>query len=95
MFSAGDAGKVKRLRNSSRAEVARCDVRGKILGDWYPAVAELVDDADAVHTALQALRKKYGVQMLIADIGARLTGRYNRRAYIRVEISGEPAAAPD
>ena len=34
MFSAPDAGKVKRLRLGPKAEVAICDVRGKVLGDW-------------------------------------------------------------
>lgn len=89
VFSAGDAGKVKRLRNSSRAEVAVCDVRGRVSGEWHPARAVLVEDGAEIGQALAALRRKYGFQMWIADAGARLTGRFHRRAYIRVELTGD------
>ncbi len=87
VFSAGDAGKVKRLRNSSRAEIARCDARGNLRGEWQSAHAELVEDKVGIDTALQALRRKYGWQMWLADVGARLTGRYDRRAYIRFRLT--------
>jgi PPOX class probable F420-dependent enzyme len=85
VFSAGDAGKVKRLRRSSSARVAPCDVRGKLLGDWVAADAHLLADAAEVHRALASLRRKYGWQMRLTDVLARLTGRFDRRAYIRVE----------
>lgn len=85
VFSAGDAGKVKRLRNGNRARIAVCDVRGKLLGPWYAATAVIVDDPVEIGRALAALRVKYGWQMWLADAGARLTGRFRRRAYIRVE----------
>ena len=87
VFSAGDAGKVKRLRNSPQARLAVCDVRGKLLSGWHDANAViLTNDAD-IETALRALRSKYGVQMWLADVGAKLTGRFGRRAYIGVTLS--------
>ena len=86
VFSAGDAGKVKRLRNSNRAQLALCDARGKLRGDWVDATAELVTAPADVALALGALRKKYGWQMRVADLGARLTGRFDKRAYIRVRV---------
>jgi PPOX class probable F420-dependent enzyme len=89
VFSAADAGKVKRLKNSSRAELAVCDVRGRVSGAWQGARAVLVTDAAEINQALHALRRKYGWQMWLADAGARLTGRFDRRAYIRVELTGE------
>ena len=89
VFSAGDAGKVKRLRNSNRAEVAACDVRGKLLGEWQEASAALFDDPEEVATALALLRKKYGWQMRMADWGARLAGRYGKRGYIRVTLAAQ------
>ncbi len=88
IFSAGSAGKVKRLRNSDRAEVAVCDVRGKVLGEWYPASARVVTEAAEIEQALVALRRKYGVQMWLADVGSRLTGKFDKRAYIRLELTG-------
>jgi PPOX class probable F420-dependent enzyme len=87
VFSAGNAGKVKRLRNSDRAEVAVCDVRGKVLGEWHPATARLVTESAEIGQALTALRRKYGVQMWLADVGSRLTGKFDKRAYIRVELT--------
>jgi len=88
VFSAGDAGKVKRLRNSSKARVAECDVRGRVLGDWVDADARLVTDPAEVDRALRALRRKYGFQMLATDWMSTLTGRFRRRQYIAVEIAG-------
>ncbi|MCP5180775.1 MAG: PPOX class F420-dependent oxidoreductase [Pseudomonadales bacterium] len=86
VFSAGDAGKVKRLRNDSRAEVAPCDVRGRLLGDWYPARAELIADPGEIAVALHALRRKYGVWMWLTDLLARISGRYDKRAYIAFRL---------
>jgi PPOX class probable F420-dependent enzyme len=87
-FSAGDAGKVKRLRNSPRARLAACDARGRVHGPWHEARAEVVTDSAAIARALAALRAKYGVLMLLADFFSRLTGRYQRRAYLRITPVG-------
>ena len=87
VFSAGDAGKVKRLRNSPRARLAKCDVRGNLLGEWHEACAELLEESRQIEVALNALRAKYGLAMRLADIGARLTGRFHKRAYIGVELT--------
>ena len=86
IFSASKAGKVKRLRNSNKARLAICDARGKLLGDWVDAKAEVITEPTTVATALAALRRKYGWQMWLADTGARLTGKFNKRAYIRARL---------
>jgi len=85
VFSAGNAGKVKRLRNSSRARVAPCDMRGKVLGDWIDADAYLVDDAVEADAAYRELRRKYGVQMRVLDFFSRLGGKIDERQVIRIE----------
>jgi PPOX class probable F420-dependent enzyme len=87
VFSAGNAGKVKRIRAGSRARVAPCDGRGKILGDWQDAVARLVTDSAEISLAYGALRKKYGFLMAVTDFFAKLNGRYNRRQLIAVSLS--------
>lgn len=94
VFSAADAGKVKRLRNDSRARIAVCDLRGRLQGDPLEATAELLEDPADIHRALLLLRRKYGLQMRLADAGARLTGRFDRRAYIRVELADSVYADP-
>ena len=85
VFSAGDAGKIKRLRRSDQAKVAACDARGRLLGDWLAARAEIVDQ-DGVAEALAALRGKYGWLMWATDGLSRLSGRFDQRAYIRVTL---------
>lgn len=86
VFSAADAGKVKRLRNSDRARLAVCDVRGKLLGGWVDATATLISDSEEIDRALSALRRKYGWQMWLADVGAKISGRYSKRSYIRIRL---------
>jgi len=86
-FSAGEAGKIKRLRNSPRARIAACDARGNVHGEWRDARAYVVTDPAQRARADQALHGKYGWQMWLADAGSRLTGRYAKRAYLRIEPS--------
>ena len=84
--SAGDAGKVKRLRQSSRARVAPSDARGRVQGAWRDATARLVTEPAAIERAHAALRAKYGWQVWLADVLSRLTGRIGRRAWIAIEV---------
>ena len=85
LFSAGNAGKVKRLRNFSEARVAPCTVTGTLTGEWMDTQAFLLDSPEDEDTALQALRRKYGWQMCIGDFFSKITGKMGKRAYIRVE----------
>ena len=93
LFSAGEAGKVKRLRNFSEARIAACTATGKLTGEWMDTRAFLLDQAADEARALQALRRKYGWQMRIGDCFSTLTGKMNRRQYIRVERPKHRAAA--
>jgi len=86
VFSAGNAGKVKRLRNSSRARIAPCDVRGKVEGPWLEARAILVQDTTEINRAHSALGQKYGWQMRLADFMSGISGRKKQRAYIAIAI---------
>ncbi len=86
VFSAGDAGKVKRLRLGDTAKVAPCDVRGVVSGDWLTARATLLTDGAEIQHALSVLRQKYGWLMRMTDFLAQLSGRFKKRAYIRIEV---------
>jgi len=86
IFSDPEAGKVKRLRNSPRSKLAVCDVRGKVLGPWSDATAVIISDPALIARALAALRKKYGWQMRLLDMGSKVTGKFHRRTYIQVHI---------
>ena len=86
VFSAGEAGKIKRLRNGDRAQIAKCDARGHLQGDWHDARAVVIEEVHEVRAALAALRKKYGWQMWLVDSASRLTGKFDKRAYIKVTL---------
>ena len=85
LFSAGDAGKIKRLRNFSESRLAPCTVTGRVTGDWLQAQAVLLEDPRDIARALAALRRKYGWQMHLLDALSRVAGKLDRRAYIRVD----------
>src|SRR5262245_7318138 len=84
VFTEGDAGKVKRLRNGPRARVAACNVRGRLRGDWIEARGRVVDDPATVRDAYAALRGKYGWQMAAVDFFSRLSGRIDARAIVEL-----------
>lgn len=86
LFSAGDAGKVKRLRNNPQVQVAPCDVRGKRLGEWQSGRGALVTDPTAQALGYGALRGKYGWQMALLDGISRLAGRYRQRALVAIHL---------
>jgi uncharacterized protein len=81
-FTAADSGKVKRLRNSPRARIAACDMRGNVHGPWLEARAGVISDSAAIARGLELLRAKYGLWMRLTDFFSRLSGRYNARAYL-------------
>jgi hypothetical protein len=86
VFTAGESGKVKRLRRSSRARVAPSDVRGSVRGEWWDVAARLVTEPGLIERAHAALRAKYGWQAWVGDAFSRLTGRIRRRAWIEIEV---------
>ena len=86
VFSAKDAGKVKRVRAQGSALLAPCSARGVPHGDWQPARARLVDEPALLGAVYAALRAKYGWQMRLLDWLSRLAGRYHHRAVIELEL---------
>jgi PPOX class probable F420-dependent enzyme len=58
VYTIGLSGKVKRIRNNPRVRIAPCDMRGRVLGDWVEARAEVVSEEEAEH-GMRLLNKKY------------------------------------
>ena len=80
LFSNAAAGKVKRLRNSSRAAIAPCTATGTITGAQLPAEAFNLA-SDQMPKVWRLLTKKYGM-------AARLFVVYDRmRALLRMKPS--------
>ena len=58
VYSTGNSGKAKRIRNNGRVRVAPCDMRGKLLGEWVEAQASIVT-GDEFERGMALLNKKY------------------------------------
>jgi hypothetical protein len=84
IYSAPDAGKVKRIRNNSKARVAPCTFRGQLRGAWVDARARLCSGDEAGH-GQQLLRRKYGWLKIAGDFFSRLRGRTQTVIAIVVE----------
>ena len=74
VYTMGVSGKVKRIRNNPQVRVMPCDMRGKSLGDWIPARAQIVTGAEADH-GMQLLNKKYAPWKQLLDFFARFRPR--------------------
>ena len=86
IFSAGEAGKVKRIRNFSSVKVAICDFKGNLRGEWISAQAELIDEEDSKVRAYRQLHKKYGLTIKVFDFFSKLFGKYNQRQLLKFKI---------
>lgn len=85
-FTNNKSWKVKRLARNPACKFAACGVRGAIKGPWFEGSAALVDDSAWMEAIHRALRKKYGLQMKIADVGSKVIGSNDERAFYRVDI---------
>lgn len=83
-------GKVKRIRHTSRVRLAPCDVRGRVASGaaWTEATARIVADAALEARGIDALRAKYGWQMSLLLLGARLGGRWKDRCVLEIHLPG-------
>ncbi len=87
VFTNGESYKVKRLRRNPKLRIAACGVRGALKGPWHEATARLVDDPSEKQSAIKAIRKKYGWQMTLVDLGARLGGTKKNWAVIAIRLT--------
>ena len=88
LFTNANAGKVKRLRNSSRAAIAPCTATGKVTGAQLPAEAFNLN-SDQMPKVWKLLTKKYGmaVRLFIAYDRARALLRLQPSAGIEVRLT--------
>jgi PPOX class probable F420-dependent enzyme len=89
IFSNPAAGKMKRLRNSSRAVVAPCTWNGTLTGPSLPATARILA-TDELGGMWGALIKKYGLPAVGFRIYDRLRGLLRMQVSAGIEVSLTP-----
>lgn len=67
VFTSGESGKVKRIRNNSKVDVGPCNASGKPLGETQSAIARLLPPQEHQH-ADQLITRKYGWQKRLFGI---------------------------
>jgi uncharacterized protein len=61
VLTMANSGKVKRIRNNGRVNIAPCRMDGKLTGTWVPARARQVTDPAVSTTVDRLLDRKYGL----------------------------------
>ncbi|WP_322974789.1 PPOX class F420-dependent oxidoreductase [Actinacidiphila epipremni] len=81
------SGKVKRIRNDGRVQVAPCNFRGRVAPGAVAVegTARLLDDA-GTDAARRLLARKY-VSVRLTDLGRRLTRRGRRTDQVGVAVT--------
>ena len=74
IYTIGNMGKVKRIRNNPRVKIAPCDMRGGISGDWTNAQAEIVIGEEATF-GMRLLNRKYIPWKQLLDFFAKFRPR--------------------
>lgn len=86
VYTAPDAGKVKRIRRDGAVRVGPCDVRGNPKGDDVPGHARVLDEA-GVRRTLSLIMKKYGLLGRITVLGGRLRRRAGLPGAIAITLN--------
>ncbi|MFT3900824.1 MAG: PPOX class F420-dependent oxidoreductase [Gordonia sp. (in: high G+C Gram-positive bacteria)] len=73
VISQKSAWKVKRIRNTPRVTIAKCDVRGNVKGDAVEARARLLDPSQT-KAVYDAINRRYGVIGRAFSLFSRLRG---------------------
>lgn len=89
IFSNPAAGKIKRLRNSSRASVAPCTWNGTITGAQLPATARILAPEER-SVMWSQLIKKYGVLAVPFRLYDLLRGLLRMQVSAGIEVSLTP-----
>ena len=90
VFTLRESYKVKRVRRNPKVQVAKCDVRGRLLGPWQDGSCHTVEDKAHEARAYDALIRKYGWKMRAGNFFSTLSGRIKRRLVLEIEL--DPAA---
>jgi PPOX class probable F420-dependent enzyme len=93
VFTLRETYKIKRVQRNPAVRVAKCDVRGNILGGWFEGTCRVVDDKEHEKRAYASFREKYGLTMRLGDVMSTITGRIKRRVILEITLTSPAGAA--
>ena len=67
IYTLANAWKAKRIRRNSRVRIAPCTMRGKVIGHWVEAEAQIVE-AESAEYGHALLLRKYGWKKRLGNI---------------------------
>jgi PPOX class probable F420-dependent enzyme len=85
VWTAPDAGKVKRIRRDGTVSIAPCDFRGNVRGDAVTGQARLLDRPETGR-ALGIIARKYGVLGRLSILGGRIRRGRDGQAAIAITL---------
>ena len=89
IWTVGDSGKIKRIRNNPQVKIAPCNRFGKITGKWIAAQASVDNSIAAVRHVEVLLSRKLGLEFAVFRLIDRLRDRWkgSHRVCIRVSLT--------
>ena len=82
-----DSGKVKRIRNNPRVNIAPCKRFGTVTGEWVAAQASVDDSAAAVRNVEVLLARKLGLVFAVFGMMDRLRDRLSGKHRVSMKVS--------
>lgn len=87
IWTVGDSGKVKRIRNNPRVNIAPCKRFGTVTGEWVAAQASVDNSAAAVRNVEVLLGRKLGLVFAVFGMMDRLRDRLSGKHRVSIKVS--------
>lgn len=85
VWTQADSWKTKRIRNNSAVQIAVCDMKGTVEGEWIDAQATIDDDAAEEKKMRKRLAKKYGIMYWLFGVIGNLFRGANQSTVILIQ----------
>jgi uncharacterized protein len=85
VITGADSWKVKRIRNTPRVTIARCDMRGNVKGEAVEAVATV--NPDRVQDAYNAIGRRYGLLGKAFNFFSKLRGGAQKNVALEIRAA--------
>jgi len=87
IWTIGDSGKAKRIRNNAQVNIAPCKRFGDVTGEWMAAQASVDDSAEAVRHVETLLHRKLGFVFAVFGLTDRLRDRLTGKQRVSIKVS--------